>query len=151
MLHDCMVRNSYPLLKPNTYEKISHILFAVIRKGNNKEVFNNIFNDLFTPAERIMILKRVTIMYLLVKNIDYTIICKILRVSNTTVSKLKLLLEKSNGLAPILRNMIKSEDLDIFIEKLFLELFPPGTYGTNWKSAWRRKIQLNRKIAKGLS
>jgi len=146
MLHDSMVRNSYPILKPEMYEKISVILYEVIGKGKNKEAFNSIFIDLFTPAERIMILKRVTIMYLLLKKIDYTMICKVLRVSNTTVSKMKLLLEKSDGIVPILNQMVKREDIVIFFEKLFLDFFPPGTYGTNWKSAWQRKIQLNKKL-----
>lgn len=150
MLHDSMVRNSYPLLKPEIYVKISAILYEVVGKGNSKAVFNAIFTDLFTPAERIMILKRITVMYLLLKNIDYTMICKVLRVSNTTVSKLKLLLEKSDGIVPILCQMVKREDVAIFFEKLFLDLFPPGTYGTNWKSAWERKIQLKKKLTIGI-
>jgi len=150
MLDNSMVRNSYPMLKPETYNKISDIFFEVFIKNKNQRGIHDIFLDLFTPAERIMFFKRVTITYLLLKNIDYTVICKTLRVSNTTVSKLKLLSENSHGLVPALKKIIKQKDFETFFEKLFIELFPPGTYGTDWKSAWNRKIQLNKKLSIGL-
>lgn len=145
-----MIRISYLQIKNNDYKKIFSVFYQVVGETENKDKFNKILFDLLTPAERIMLIKRIAIIYLLMKDIHYRIICKILKVSNTTVNKYKLLMEKSEGIVPALRNIVKQEKIWLFLEKIFSEIFHPGLPGINWKAAWKRKINLQHHKERGL-
>ena len=114
-----MVRVSYFLIKDDDYEKIFSIFYKVIGQTNDREEFNKILFDLLTPAERIMIVKRIAIIFLLMKDIHYETICEVLKVSNTTVSKYKILMENSKGIVPVLKSMVKQEKIWIFFEDIF--------------------------------
>ncbi len=145
-----MVRISYLQIKSEDYEKIFSIFYKVLGETDNKEEFNKILFDLLTPAERIMIIKRIAIIYLLLKEIDYRMICKALKVSNTTVNKYKLMMERSEGIVPVLKNMVKQEKVWLFFEEIFTHIFYPGRPGINWTAAWEMKLALERKKERGL-
>ena len=145
-----MTRISRYKLKDYVYEKMFVLLFEVVSNSRDKKIFNQLIKDLLSPTERIMIAKRVVLVYLLLQEIDYRMICDVLKVSNTTVSKFKLLMEKSEGIVPILTKTIRNERVQLFMVELIDVLRPPGTYGTNWKNAWRRKFEINRKKEEGL-
>jgi len=145
-----MVRISYLQIKAQDYEKIFSIFYKVLGETENKDEFNKILFDLLTPAERIMLIKRIAIIYLLLKEIDYRMICKALKVSNTTVNKYKLSLERSEGIVPVLKNMVKHEKVWLFFEEIFSNIFYPGRPGINWTAAWEMKLALERKKERGL-
>ncbi len=145
-----MIRISYLKIKEQDYEKIFSIFYKVLGETENKDEFNKIMFDLLTPAERVMIIKRIAIIYLLLKEIDYRMICKALKVSNTTVNKYKLSMEKSEGIVPVLKNLIKQEKIWLFFEEIFSQIFYPGRPGINWKAAWELKLSIERKKEKGL-
>lgn len=145
-----MVRISYLQIKPEDYEKIFSIFYKVLGETENKDEFNKILFDLLTPAERIMLIKRIAIIYLLLKEIDYRMICKALKVSNTTVNKYKLSLERSEGIVPVLKSMVKHEKVWLFFEEIFSNIFYPGRPGINWTAAWEMKLTLERKKERGL-
>lgn len=145
-----MVRVSYLAIKEEDYEKIFSIFYQVVGQTENKDKFNKILFDLLTPAERIMLIKRIAIIYLLMKDIHYLTICEIIKVSNTTVNKYKLLIERSEGIVPALKSMVKQEKVWLFFEDIFSQIFHPGLPGINWKAAWERKIDLDRKKNRGL-
>jgi len=107
-------------------------------------------SDLLSPVERIMIAKRVILVYLLIQQIDYRMICQVLKVSNGTVAKFKLLMEKSQGMVPILKKIIQNERLKLFMIEFIDILSPPGTYGTNWKNAWKRRHEISRIKREGI-
>jgi len=145
-----MVRISYIQIKPQDYEKIFSVFYKVLGETDDKDEFSRILFDLLTPAERIMIIKRIAIIYLLLKEIDYRMICKALKVSNTTVNKYKLSMERSEGIVPALKNMVKQEKVWLFFEEIFSQIFYPGRPGINWKAAWEMKLALERKKERGL-
>lgn len=145
-----MVRNSKALLSHDVLNKLFDLFFEVVGKKAQKDEFKKTMVDLLTPAERIMLAKRVAIVYLLLQKIDYRNICQVLKVSATTVAKYALLIEKSEGLVPTFNKILKVESIGIVLFELFNALFPPGMYGTNWKAAWGRKIALERKKTFGL-
>jgi len=145
-----MVRIAYLQIKQQDYEKIFSIFYRVLGETENKDEFNKILFDLLTPAERIMIIKRIAIIYLLLKEIDYRMICKALKVSNTTVNKYKLSMERSEGIVPVLKNMVKQEKVWLFFEEIFSQIFYPGKIGINWSAAWEMKLALKRKKERGL-
>lgn len=145
-----MIRISYFAIKEEDYEKIYSIFYRIVGQTENKDEFSKILFDLLTPAERIMLIKRIAIIYLLMKDIHYLTICEVVKVSNTTVNKYKLLMERSEGIVPVLKSMVKQEKVWLFFEDIFSQIFHPGLPGINWKAAWERRIDLDRKKNRGL-
>lgn len=145
-----MIRISYLKIKEQDYVKIFSIFYKVLGETNNKDEFNKILFDLLTPAERVMIIKRIAVIYLLLKEIDYRMICKALKVSNTTVNKYKLSMERSEGIVPALKNIVQQEKVWLFFEEIFSQIFYPGRPGINWKAAWELKLEIERKKKRGL-
>jgi Trp operon repressor len=145
-----MIRISPYKISSATYEKVFAVFYEVVGRGHNKEEFNHIFFELLSPAERIMIVKRIAIIYLLMKNIDYETICSALKVSNSTVSKFRILMEDSRGIVPALKKIVSLEKIALMFEELFSEIFAPGVPGVNWKAAWERKMALKRRKQTGI-
>ncbi len=145
-----MVRISPYKIKPEAYVKVFAVFYEVVGKDRDREEFNNIFHELLSPAERIMIVKRIAVIYLLMKKIDYRNICEVLRVSNSTVSKFRVLMEDSQGIVPALKGIVGTEKVSLVFEELFSEIFAPGVYGINWSAAWQRKRNLQRKKEQGI-
>jgi uncharacterized protein YerC len=145
-----MIRISYLKIKEGDYNKIFTIFYKIIGETENKDEFSRILIDLLTPAERIMLIKRIAVIYLLLKEVDYLTICEVLKVSNGTVSKYKLLIEDSKGIVPVIKKMIKSEKVWLFFEEIFSQIFYPGRPGINWTAAWEMKNALERKKERGL-
>lgn len=145
-----MVRITPYNVKPEAYKKVFDIFYEVVSNNKDKEEFNQIFLELLSPAERIMIAKRIAIIYLLMKNIDYQIICKVIKVSSATVSKYRLLMEDSKGIVPALKSLVMIEKVTLVFEEFFNEIFHPGLYGISWSAAWQSKRELERKKEEGI-
>ena len=145
-----MVRNSRFVLAEKLLKKLFDLFFEVVGNKTSKDEFKKIFVDLLTPAERIMLAKRVAIIYLLLKKIEYYNICDRLKVSPTTVARYALLMEKSEGIVPTFKQIVKIDKVRIFLEEIFNNIFAPGKYGVNWKIAWKNKINLEKKKTFGI-
>lgn len=145
-----MARISRFALREEVLDKLFMLFFQVVGRKDNQNDFQKIIQDLLSPVERIMIAKRITIIYLIMKKIDYVTICDVLKVSPSTVAKFSLLMEKSDGIVPTLKGMVRNEKISIFLEELFLELRRPGTYGVNWRQAWQDKIRFSKKKETGI-
>lgn len=145
-----MVRLSRFKLSNQQLEKLFSLFFEVVGKNKNKKEFQNIITDILSPTERVMIAKRIAIMYLLMKGIDNRTICYVLKVSSATVAKFAILAEKSVGVIPLFKKMLVNEKIVEFFQEVFNSFFAPGVPGVNWKAAWKRKIDLERKKALGM-
>lgn len=145
-----MVRNSRFLLSKNLLEKLFTLFFEVMGKKTSKEEFMKVMYDLLSPAERIMIAKRVAIIFLLMKKIDYQNICERLKVSPSTVAKFAILMEKSEGIVPTFKNIVKIQKVALFLKEIFNEIYHPGLPGINWKNAWEEKNKINEEKAFGI-
>lgn len=145
-----MARISRFKLSDRVYDKLFVFLFELVGKRRNKDDFNRILFDLLSPVERIMVTKRVMIIYLIMKAVDTRTICKVLKVSNGTVCKFRLLMEQSQGIVPALKQLLREEKVILFLKELFNDLFAPGVYGINWSNAWRRKLSLDREKQEGV-
>jgi len=131
-------------------DKLFLLLFEVVgNKFSNKE-FADIVHDLFSPVERIMIVKRVAIIYMLMKGIENSIIVDSLKVSPSTISKFQVTIENSKGVVKALNTIVKNEKINDFFENLITEFRGPGTYGVDWKSSWQRKIDYEKRKARGI-
>ncbi|KKQ24178.1 MAG: hypothetical protein US40_C0002G0009 [Candidatus Roizmanbacteria bacterium GW2011_GWC2_37_13] len=130
-------------------EKLYYLMFEVVNCMDEEEEFSSIINELLSPTERIMIAKRVAIIYLLMKKIDYSNISDVLKVSSTTIAKFHSIMLKGKAIKNALKGIVGNEKVKDFLEKLYLDLRGPGTYGVNWKSAWRQKIDYEKRKARG--
>jgi Trp operon repressor len=145
-----MTRISRFKLNEQILDKLFFLFFEIVGKKQNQDEFRKTIVDLLSPVERIMIVKRVAIIYLLMKQIDQRTICQILKVSSGTVAKFSLLMEKSEGMVPTFKRILKNEKVVGFFEDIFNSFFAPGVPGINWRAAWERKIARDRKKAQGI-
>ncbi len=146
-----MARISQYKLKDKVLEKLFNIFFEIIGNQNDKNKFNEIITGVFSYNERIMFAKRIAIIYLLLKNIDFHNICMALNVSSATVAKFKLLIEnKQDGFIRAFQNIIFRDKTQEIIDDFFNTIFAPGVYGVNWKIAWERKRESERKKRFGI-
>lgn len=145
-----MVRNSRFELSQDLLEKLFDLFFEIVGNTTSKDEFKKIFTDLLTPAERIMLAKRVAIVYLLLKKVEYYNICERLKVSQTTVARYSLLMEKSEGIVPAFKQIVQNDKVKIFLEETFNSIFAPGKIGINWKIAWENKKNLEKKKTFGI-
>lgn len=145
-----MARISKFKLKADILERLFNLFFEIVGKKHNRDEFQKVIKELLSPVERIMIAKRIAIVYLLLKEIDYRIICDVLKVSSATIARYNLILEKSDGLVPSFKKILTNDKIILFLDEFFDALFPPGTYGTNWSSARRRKLNIEREKTQGI-
>ncbi|PIV11207.1 hypothetical protein COS50_01445, partial [Candidatus Roizmanbacteria bacterium CG03_land_8_20_14_0_80_35_26] len=130
-----MTRISKFPVQDNVLEKLFDLLFEVLGNQEDQEEFSKVIYDLLSPTERIMVAKRVAIVYLLMKKIDYYNISDVLKVTPNTIAKFQAIRKKSKGIVKSLKHIVRNEKIANFFEKLFLEIYRPGVYGVNWKSA----------------
>jgi len=111
------------IVRDEILEKLFKLFFEVVGNADNRNEFELVLSDILSSVERIMIAKRIAIIYLLMKNIDYLTICHVLKVSLSTVAKYSILSEKSQGVIPILKKIVKDEKTGQFLEETLLTLY----------------------------
>lgn len=145
-----MTRISQYPINNNLLTKLFDLFFEVVGKKNNSQDFKNTITDLLSPTERVMIAKRIAIVYLLLKKIDYVTISEVLKVSSSTIGKFQIIIENSVGIVPTFKKLLKNEKISQFLEEIYLLFRGPGVPGVNWSSAWTQKLELERKKQQGI-
>ncbi len=131
--------------------KIYRLFFEVISRFDTEESFFQIFDDILYPTEKIMIAKRVAIIYLLLKGIEQDAIAQSLKVSTATVSRYAALFyEKDQKIVTLLKSMITKEKALNFLEDTFADLLiQPGIKVGHWQSYWDHKRKKDRREQTG--
>lgn len=142
-----MVQLSKRKIKPDVQLKMFQLLFDVLGKQKDTIHFTNVLNGVFSPVEKLMIAKRISILFLLTKDVEWTTICELLKVSPCTISKCQMIILNNGEITFTLKTLAKQRDMELFFEELFLSFFGPGTAYINWKKAWQRKRDLEQKKA----
>lgn len=147
-----MVRISKRKLDDVILDKIYRLFFEVISRSNNKNMFLEIIEDIFSPTEKVMLAKRIMIIYLLVKGIDQRNIAQALKVSTATVSGYALQIHNKNtSLLKVMKKILIKEKTYDFLERLLLEIFlQPGIKKGHVRLYWSHKIEKDRKKIRGL-
>lgn len=147
-----MVNISKRQLSEEILVKIFELFFKIITKSRNKESFLEIINDFLTPKEKILLAKRITIIYLLIKEVEQCNIAKILNVSTATVSKYALIFQsKESRLIDSMRIMAFKEKTFNFIDDFFADLIiQPGLKLGHWDLYWKHKKKKYRRDNMGL-
>jgi len=145
-----MTRISQYPINNNLLTKLFDLFFEVVGKKNNSEEFKNTITDLLSPTERIMIAKRIAIIYLLLKKVNYITIADVLKVSSSTIGKFQLIIENSVGIVPTFKKLLRNERISQFLEEIYLAFRGPGVPGVDWSSAWKQKLEFERKKQQGI-
>jgi len=144
-----MVRNSKHPLSEEVLLKMYRLFFEIFSRFDNQENFLNLITDIFTPAEKIMVAKRVGIIYLLIKKVDYRDIAEVLKVSTSTITHYAYLFNNKNSkVVEIIKNQLIKENVLNFLDDFFADLFiQPGIKIGHWQSYWdHKRKQETRKI-----
>ena len=130
-----MVRTSKKRLNDASLEKIFVILFEVLAKNKSKDEFLELVNDIFSPTERIVIAKRVVIMYLLMNKIPQRDIAHALCASIGTVSRYSVVLDgKESRVKKVINDLIKKDRVIDLFDDIFHNLFiSPGFLKGHWQ------------------
>lgn len=141
-----MPQVSKHFLSAKIQEKITHIFLETIVRLKNKNQAERLLSDLLTPTEKIMLAKRLSIAYLLEKEIDYRTISQTLKVSLTTIARISNTRKVSGEeYRNILKQMIKEEDIQQFFSEIDYKLstiLPPK--GKNWNQ-WRKNLEKSKR------
>ena len=145
-----MVRNSYKKLDENISDKLKRFLFYLLGNKTSKKEFETVIESIFSNAEKIMILKRIGIFYLLLKGIEKYKIKKVIKVTRATIDKFNLIIEKNPKLYKNFDKLIKKENIIQLFEEIIISIYGPGTPGLDWNESLKRKRKLISKKEIGL-
>lgn len=142
-----MAQVSRRTLGKKVEERILDLFWTSFSKMSKKGDMILFLEDLLTSTEKVMLSKRLSIAFLLVKGYDYRSICNLLKVSSPTVWAVNLNLKHTGlGYKKAIENIINKESWNNFWQSVndFMEDALPPRHGTDWKEV-RRKQWENRK------
>lgn len=129
--------SKYPISK-NIGDRIFDVFIKSLIKVRSAEDAQNLASDLFSPIEKIMFAKRLSIAFLLMKGYQYREINKLLRVSLTTIASVNRSLNYgSNGYRTILDRISKEERLEDFFSSIAEKFVSIPATGGQGSGAWR--------------
>lgn len=137
-----MVRLSKRQLDKYVQQRLYELLFEMFSIKRSEKDFKNFFMSLFSSNERIMLIKRIGLIYLLIKGVTTSNICDILKISPSTLSKYSLILDKNKNAYDYFGKVVKKVKLVNILEEVINTLYGPGTPGVNWSDAWKTKNRI---------
>lgn len=141
-----MAQVSKKFLSKDISQRMFEVFFSAFTKLSGENVADFI-EDLLTPTEKIMLAKRFTIAFLLLKGYEYEEIADILKVSKGTIWNVKAWLRlKGQGYRTIIEKISKEEKIKKILKEIknSAEEFWRFRYGANWKKAgkelWKKRM-----------
>ena len=144
-----MSQVSKKFVDKKVYARMFGILVSSLISINNQQKAEKFIGDLFTDTEKVMLAKRLSIAFLLMKNYTYENIGDLLKVSKSTIWQVQRWLSaKGEGYKVILNELIKKDSKQTtgFFD-LLEEILPPPR-GTNWSEERRRMYARRREKEK---
>lgn len=135
-----MTQVSKYVVKKDVEERMYEVFLDSVGMVKTRGQVVKLIDDLFSPTEKTMLAKRLSIALLLFKKYDQRAIAKILRVSLATVNKISQALQKgTGGYTMVVSSIAKQEKFHAFLTQIddaIVDPFPPTH--RNW-SHWRRE------------
>lgn len=134
-----------PLSKESNYE-IQATLWWLLARLNTDSDVNNFLDGLLTKTEKIMLAKRLAIAFLLSKGYNYRDISDALKVSTSTIVRMREAIDKTEGNYEIfIKKLEKRSELkklerqfDKFIGKL-INVIPPQKSDVKGRANWLKQ------------
>ena len=134
-----MTQVSRRYLPPQVSAQIFDMFLSTLSSLPSPTTTASFIEDLLSPTEQIMLGKRLSIAYMLIKGYAQRDIQNILKVSLTTVSKISLTMKNpKNGYQIVIDRMLKSQKISDFFLKLdekIDQVLPPR--GASWSAHYR--------------
>jgi len=130
-----MARISKKQVDKKLLTKIYKLFYEVFSRYEGQEDFLLIMDDILSPTEKIMLAKRLAIIYLLIKKVDYRDIADTLKVSTATILFYATTFYKRNSrVVNIINKMLKKEKALNFLDDFFASfMIHPGVYIGHWQ------------------
>jgi len=136
-----MARVSKKYIRETKLIRIYDLFFEVIVNIRNKKCAEKILSEILTPPEKIMLAKRITCIYLLLKEIPLIEIAEAIKMSRSTVFYFKEKYEQAKETKEILSTVLAKEEIKNFFEDIFVEFKTIPGKGTNWRQQRWDKLQ----------
>lgn len=122
-------------------QRLFNLFFEVVGNNFSKGNFIKIISEVLTPTEKIMIAKRIGIIYLLIKEVDIRTIADKLKVSTSTVVMYSQIFNKNKGeLRETIMALLGKEKLVGFLDDILVSIFiQPGIKKGHYQSWWEYK------------
>ena len=106
-----MTKVSKRLLDKDLENRIFEVFTKSIVELKNSDDVKSFLNDLLSPVEKIMLVKRLAIAILLLKGYTYEMIDDALKVSHTTIMRISFWLKygENNGYRRVIDNFLKHQ------------------------------------------
>lgn len=141
-----MTQVSKYLISDKVYKRCWEIFAKTLIGIRNSKDFQVLVEDLFTPTERIMFAKRLSIAWLLMQGYEYREISKVLRVSAPTIANINMKLKYSNGYKSAVNGILKDEKFVEYFNKVAQAVVGIGAVGGKGSGVWRSlKRELEKK------
>lgn len=145
-----MAQVSSRILTKEIRERIQDIFMVSLSSLTSKDKVVLFLEDYLTDTEKIMLSKRLSIAFMLLKGYKYETISDVLKVSKSTIWNVKRNLLKGKGYKIVLTGLIKKENFQKFwqdIDHLLNQILPPRI-NTDWKEVRRKQWEARRKQTK---
>ncbi len=150
-----MTKISRRFLNKDLEKRIFELFLKTIVDIRTSDEARNFIEDLLSPTERVMLIKRLAIAVLLAKGFTYDNIDDTLKVSRSTIMNVSVWLKHGksgyrNAVGKIVQTHKKEEFIDK-VEEMLLKLSPPKSFGSvefekkqkRGKELYRRKLKRN--------
>jgi uncharacterized protein YerC len=121
----------------DVYNKAQDLLVNSILKLKTKNQVSGFINEFFTPTERVVFAKRLTISLLLAKKYRYRDISSILKVSLATIVSVDSKYKHRRSLKDIIRRILNEEEMKYFWLSMAEAISTMGTVGRKGTQGWR--------------
>lgn len=142
-----MTKVSRRILNKDLEKRIFELFIKTIMKLEKQDEVENFLEDLLSPTEKIMLVKRLAIAIFLTKGYTYDDIDDTLKVSRPTIMNVSYWLKHGKtGYQKVVERIIKNqkrEELIDKIEEILLRLSPPKAYGS---IAFEKKSRIGKEL-----
>jgi len=150
-----MTKVSRRILNKDLEKYIFELFIKTIIELRDPQDVLDFLEDLLSPTERIMVVKRLAIAILLSKGYTYDDIDDTLKVSRPTIMRVSYCLKYGKtGYRKVVEKILQSQRREAFVDKIeeiLIQLSPPKRYGSAafeskqraGKEVFRRKIRRN--------
>lgn len=129
-----MTKVSKRILNKDLEDRIFTLFVKTIVELRDSLDVQNFLEDILSPSEKVMLVKRLAIATLLAKGYTYDTIDETLKVSRPTIMNVSYWFKYGRGgYVKVVEKILKDEKREAFgdsIEELLLNLSPPKAYGS---------------------
>lgn len=131
----------------NKLHKILDLFLNLILSVSDKKEAESLLNELLTPTEKVMLIKRLACFYLLLKKVSFEEINDNIKISTSTIAYLKHYIENSFFLKRYLLEQLKNKKFKNLLKDIFVEIyFGMPRKGRNWSEDKRTYYKHKREM-----